>query len=94
MYYIYGQSGPSLLIESTDSMIDTRFVELYKLFTIKFQAYISTLSAQMNIIIISVYILAKVGSLSSPRLYTIDITLIFNNILVNIAITTPCMHIE
>ena len=22
MYYIYGQSGPSLLIESTDSMID------------------------------------------------------------------------
>ena len=22
MYYIYGQSGPSLLIESTDSMIE------------------------------------------------------------------------
>ena len=32
MYYIYGQSGPSLLIESTDSMIYTAgYVHVYRI---------------------------------------------------------------
>ena len=29
MYYIYGQSGPSLLIESTDSMIECTLLILH-----------------------------------------------------------------
>ena len=34
MYYIYGQSGPSLLIESTDSMIDKPWLSwIYRSYT-------------------------------------------------------------